>query len=150
MSEPLLETWNIHARINHYFLAEVDPDALWRKPEKGKSVGAHFAHIHSVRMMWLKSAAPALLDGLAKVEDGSPKEAILAALAQSDDATSQMLAVGFETGRIKGFKPHPTAFAGYLIAHEAHHRGQAELTLRQLGAPLSDKVAFGLWEWGVR
>jgi hypothetical protein len=53
-------------------------------------------------------------------------------------------------GRIKGFKPHATAFVGYLISHESHHRGQIEWALRYGGFPLDDKTSYGLWEWGVR
>jgi hypothetical protein len=38
----------------------------------------------------------------------------------------------------------------YLCSHEAFHRSQIELVLRQVGKPLDDKTAYGLWEWGVR
>jgi uncharacterized damage-inducible protein DinB len=53
-------------------------------------------------------------------------------------------------GKIKGFKPHAAAFLGYLISHESHHRGQIALSLKQAGKPLDKKIAYGLWEWGVR
>jgi uncharacterized damage-inducible protein DinB len=53
-------------------------------------------------------------------------------------------------GRIKGFKPHITAFLGYVLAHESHHRGQIALSLKQSGHPLEKKVGYGMWEWGVR
>jgi uncharacterized damage-inducible protein DinB len=53
-------------------------------------------------------------------------------------------------GKVKSFKPHATAFVGYLISHESHHRGQIVWTLKDTGHPLDQKVLYGLWEWGVR
>jgi uncharacterized damage-inducible protein DinB len=64
-----LETWEIHNRINLYLLDATEPSALGSlSASKGRSVGEQFAHIHNVRLMWLKSAAPELLKGLAKIE----------------------------------------------------------------------------------
>ena len=53
-------------------------------------------------------------------------------------------------GKVKGFKPHVSAFLGYLISHESHHRGQIILSLKQAGHALDKKVLYGIWEWGVR
>ncbi len=146
---PLVESWLINDRINHYFLAALTEDQLKLKVEKAKSVGGQFGHIHSVRLMWLKAAAPDLNEGLEKADEHS-----LASLGANLEASAQAIAKlierGLEEGRIKGFKPHPTAFVCYLVAHEATHRAHAELALRQCGVPLSDKVAYGQWEWGVR
>ncbi len=52
--------------------------------------------------------------------------------------------------RISGFKPDAWAFVSYLIAHEAHHRGQMMTLARQVGHPIDKSTSFGLWEWGVR
>ena len=53
-------------------------------------------------------------------------------------------------GRIKGFKPDVASFFAYLVAHDAHHRGQITMLARQVGHPVSQSVMFGLWEWGTR
>lgn len=150
--EALLETWRINDRINR-FLLEAIPEAHLSTPlNKGKSVGANFAHIHSVRLMWLKASVPELLDGLAKFEKDTPTKASLAeALTASGIAIEELVRrSGSPEGRIKGFKPHAAAFVGYFIAHESFHRAAVEVALRQAGVPLSEKVAYGMWEWGTR
>ena len=153
LDEQLLDTWNIHARINLYMLDAIEPEALSGfSASKGRSIGEQFAHIHNVRLMWLKAAAPELLEGLEKIEkeQSSNKELLLQSLAKSDAAMVTMLRDGLAKSRIKGFKPHPVAFIGYLISHESYHRAEAGIILTQSGHPLDKKTSFGLWEWGVR
>ena len=59
MEEQLLETWAIHDRIHRYLLGAIPPEALPAvSASKGRTVGEQFAHVHNVRLMWLKSAAP--------------------------------------------------------------------------------------------
>jgi uncharacterized damage-inducible protein DinB len=78
-------------------------------------------------------------------------ERLRAALTASAAAIEALLARALTgDGRVKGFKPHATAFLGYLISHESHHRGQIALALKQSGRPLDRKTAYGIWEWGVR
>jgi len=149
-SEQILETWQINCRINHY-LAEAVPAEAWAaKVPKSKSPCGHFTHLHNVRLMWVRSAQPEWMDGLEKLDDKATLEEVQVGLRASDAVMDRVFVAGLESGRIKGFKPHPTAYLGYLISHESFHRAQIELVLRQLGHPLSDKVAFGMWEWGAR
>lgn len=153
MPDPLVETWLIHDRIHRYLLAEIAEDSLaLALAPKHRTVGGLFAHLHNVRLMWLKSAAPELLAGLEKLEaDGLTKEQLVAALTASGEAIAELLARAVAAGgKVKGFKPHATAFLGYLISHESHHRGQVLWNLKNTGRPVSPKVGFGLWEWGVR
>jgi uncharacterized damage-inducible protein DinB len=149
-----LETWEIHNRINLYILDAVEPASLASlSASKGRTVGEQFAHIHNVRLMWLKSAAPDLLVGLAKLEkeQAADKKLLRKSLVDSGQAIDSLLRQAVAAGgKVKGFKPHAVAFLGYLISHESHHRGQIALSLKQAGKSLDKKILYGIWEWGVR
>jgi uncharacterized damage-inducible protein DinB len=118
---------------------------------KGRTVGEHFAHIHNVRLMWLKEAMPELLTTVEKIEkEKITKKILIEQLNKSSIAISNMLEKAIVDGKLKGFKPHPTAFLGYIISHESHHRGQIVLCMKQSGHPVDKKTLFGLWEWGTK
>ena len=153
LSAQLVDTWRIHDRINRYLLDAVPAAAMAAvSASRGRTVGEQFAHVHNVRLMWLKEAAPDLLEPLEKVEKerAHDAEVLRAALEASGEAVAALLERTLDGGRIRGFRPHAAAFLGYLISHESHHRGQIALTLKQSGHPLDRKVAYGIWEWGVR
>jgi uncharacterized damage-inducible protein DinB len=154
MEDPLVETWAIHNRINLYLLDAIADEALGLTLNgKGRSVRDQFAHVHNVRLMWIKAAAPGLLEGLEKLEPKleHDKAKLRSSLEASARAVGVLLGQAVAAGgKVKGFKPHATAFLGYLISHESHHRGQVGWTLKHSAHPLDQKTAFGLWEWGVR
>jgi uncharacterized damage-inducible protein DinB len=149
-----LETWDIHNRINLYLLEAIEPANLGSvSASKGRTVGEQFAHVHNVRLMWLKAAAPELLQGLEKIEkeQAGDQKLLRQSLIESAQAIKTLLSKSIaDGGKVKGFKPHAGAFLGYLISHESHHRGQIALSLKQAGHPVDKKVLYGIWEWGVR
>jgi uncharacterized damage-inducible protein DinB len=154
LEEQLIETWAIHNRIHLYLLEALNEAALDAAfAPRGRTVFALFAHIHNVRLMWLKSAAPELHATQQKIEarEADAVAQLRNALVASGAALETLARSGLaQGGRIKGFKPHAAAFIGYLIAHESHHRGQIEVALRLSGQALPDKISYGLWEWGSR
>lgn len=149
----LTETWYINHRINIYLLDSIDEGNLADQlSSKGRSVGEQFAHIHGVRLMWLKVASPDVYAAQEKIDKGVQitKELLKSALESSAKAIADLIEKGIEEGKIKNFKPHPTAFLGYMVAHEAHHRSQVVIALKQSGHKVDQKVAYGIWEWGSR
>lgn len=152
MATPIRDTWEINHRITIYLLESLtDAQLSAGLSSKGRSAGEQFAHIHNVRLMWLKVAMPEAMEGLEKLEkDGLTTGRLTAALNASAAAMTRLMEKGDAEGKIKGFKPHATAFLGYMIAHEAHHRSQIILALKQAGVPADKKILYGIWEWGVR
>jgi len=149
----LIETWYIHDRINRYLLDAIDEVHFGDiSAAKGRNVWELLAHIHNVRLMWLKVASPDLFTMQTKIEkdDLTSKLVLSGLLKQSGEAIGKLLEKGFTEGKIKGFKPHPAAFLGYLISHESHHRGQIMVVLKECGHKIDQKTAYGLWEWGSR
>ncbi len=150
--EALVRAWEINGRINAYLLEAIDERAWRADPPggKGRTIAAIAAHMHNVRVMWLKmtkaGGPPAQLDRTSV----TPGQAI-AALAESTEAIARLLsAAAAGNGRVPAFKPDVVSFFGYLVAHDAHHRGQISAQARQVGFPLDKKVTFGMWEWGRR
>jgi uncharacterized damage-inducible protein DinB len=149
----LLSAFDTNNRINQYLIENVAPEAWKAKlPDgKGRTISAIVAHMHNVRVMWLKVSAkgseiPPQLDRATV----TPAQAV-GALEQSREALTELIGRALQTnGRIKGFRPDVAGFLGYLIAHDAHHRGQVAMLARQMGHPLPQKITFGMWEWGSR
>lgn len=146
------DTWQISNRINLYLINAIPEEHFGdQSSSKGRTVGEQLAHIHNVRLMWLQASMPELTKDLSKIEKGTiTRKQLVSELTKSAEAISKLLEKGLVDGKIKGFKPHAQAFLGYLIAHEAHHRGQIVLSLKQSGHHLDKKILFGLWEWGTK
>jgi uncharacterized damage-inducible protein DinB len=149
----LLESFAINERANQKLLERVT-EAAWRAAPpsgKGRTIAGIASHIHNVRLMWLAAAdKSSKLAGKLNDEKVSRQD-VMDALSRSAKLLEKLLETGLHdpAGRIPNFKPDVVVFAGYLIAHDAHHRGQISMLCRQLGMPMDSKISFGLWEWGT-
>jgi len=153
LADALLAAYATNERINRYLIENLSEDSWRAEPPggKGRTIADIAAHMHNVRVMWLKVSAkgshiPQQLDRHRVSRDEAVK-----GLGESHAAVARLLASSLSTdGRIKGFRPDAAGFVAYLVAHDAHHRGQIAMLARQTGHPLPQKVMFGMWEWGTR
>lgn len=148
--EAFLQAYATDDRVTDYLLEHLGDDAWEARPESGRSIPAIVAHMHNVRVMWLKATkaetVPEQLDRHTVTRDQAR-----AALAQSRDAIVVVLRQSFGgTGKVRNFPPDAAHFFAYLVAHDAHHRGQICMLARQLGCKLEQAVTFGMWEYGKR
>jgi len=169
LSEALLSAFDTNDPINQYLLDDLPAEAWRAEPfeKKGRNIAAIVAHMHNVRVMWLKAAkgkTPEQLDKFT-VTSAQAKQALDSSRAALREVMQASLGNDLDNdndndnandndnegdGRIKGFRPDVAGFFAYLIAHDAHHRGQITMLARQVRHAIPQKAMFGMWEWGVR
>ena len=145
-------------RMNQVLIERLDPAAWTAKPpSKTRTIAAIFTHVHNVRCKWVRLTAPHLkVPAQLNRSHCTPQQA-RTGLSESAARCQEMLAeaLGGGDGRIATFcrdgwaKPWPAGpeMLCYMIAHEAHHRGQVCLLAHLLGFPLPKEVGYGLWNW---
>jgi uncharacterized damage-inducible protein DinB len=144
-------------RMNQMLLEHLDP-TVWnaKPPGKVRSIAAIFTHMHNIRVKWIRLTAPHLKLPRQLNRARATPEQVRAGLAESATGCVEMLAeaLGGES-RIKSFRrdgwarPWPVGveMLCYMLAHEAHHRGQVCMLAHQLGFPLPARVTSGMWNW---
>lgn len=157
------EAFAVNERINQLLMERLDPQA-WRKQIpglKGRSIAAIFAHLHNVRCKWIRLSAQHLKPPPLLNHTHCTQQQVKIALAESAALCSRMLAEaladpsGVQQNRVTKFHrdgwarpwaPGAAMFA-YMMAHEAHHRGQVCMLAHQLGFRLSNKTTSEMWGW---
>ena len=154
-----LRIFAANERINRLLIEHLDP-AVWtaKPPGNIRTIAAIFTHMHNVRTKWIRLTAPHLkIPAQLNRAHCTPQQA-RQALAESATRCEEMLA-DVAAGRIQQFvrdgwaKPWPagpelpTRMLSYMLAHEAHHRGQVTMLTHQLGHPLPKQVISDMWNW---
>lgn len=148
MPSELAQVWTANNRINLALLDAVPAKALADKyAERTRTVAAQFAHIHNVRIYHLERRGPAFLGNLEGFARGAQpgKTQLRKALNASAKAVADLLDECEAAGRVKSWKGPPASYLGYFVAHEAHHRALAVVSLRLSGTKLPKDVLYGIW-----
>jgi len=143
-------------RINQILIERLDP-AAWRAqpPSKVRTIAAIFTHMHNVRCKWIRLTAPHLKVPHQLNRATCTPEQARAGLAESAARCAEMLGEALGGGGVKQFvrdgwaQPWPPGpeMLCYMLAHEAHHRGQVCMLAHQLGFPLPGAVTSKMWNW---
>lgn len=160
LRDALIATWRTSDRTTRFFVERV-PDALWPQKIPGaprRTVRMILGHMHNARCMWIRTLGreyslpvPASVD-----RHRVTRARLLTAFERSNRGILAVLEAALaEGGRLPDFAwrnlPLDVVhFTAYLIAHEAHHRGQIVTVARQLGHRLPETVTAGLWMWSRR
>ncbi len=159
--DTLLETYASNDAMNQLILSHLDPRAWRAEPpgEKGsgRTIAAIFAHLHNVRLKWLRRSAPHLkrpapLDPhrcTMKQAAAAHRRSAAQCLRMLSDALSaaphRRVAKFSRDGWARTWPAGGTMFA-YMFAHEAHHRGQILMLAHQVGYRVLHKTP-GIWQW---
>jgi len=152
LENQIIDTWFINHRTNLMLIGELTQEALDYTTSKrgGGTIGHQLAHIYNVRFWKLEKYDKKLISDLATItaEDKKTIPMLIDCHTLSAKRVAEVLEDGLnQNATIKGFKRGVVPLLGYLISHEAHHRGNILLTLKISGFKLTDKLKYGIWEW---
>ena len=140
--DELLEAWRVNHVVTQELLDLCPDEALECKPGKGKTIRSNFVHIVGVRCEYIKEKLPK-----AAVPKLDWKTATRAEIRDAINQTNAQMEDVFRKRFEKPGKVNLLTFFAYMIAHEAHHRSQIEISMRLNGFEVQDEAWYKWWDW---
>jgi uncharacterized damage-inducible protein DinB len=152
MKQQLIDTWQINNKMNLLFIDNVDDQGMQQtlSTRGGRTIYLQLVHVHNVRLGWMEVAAKDIFKKYKQLDKEAPydKKLLRKSFEESSNAIEEFIERSWnQGGKVKGFKKGLIPMIGYFIAHEAHHRGHAMLTLKQCGVKIPEVLKWGFWEW---
>jgi uncharacterized damage-inducible protein DinB len=159
--EALAESYIVNDSMNQLMLEYLDPRA-WRLKPPGDGAGARpivaiVTHMHNIRRKWIRLSAPGMKVPVELDRARCTQKQARTALADSARRCAEMIreALAGPEGCVPkfhrdGWAPKwngGAAMFTYMVAHDAHHRGQVCMLAHQLGYKLPMKAISGMWGW---
>lgn len=154
ITKQIAATWKTGNRVTIFFIENL-PDELWVEKVPGykqKNVQMIGGHLHNCRRMWTMRTGKKF-----GVEPPEPvdryhvsRQELIDALTISSKKILEIIEKSTEQEKKPNDFPDIAHFMTYLVAHEAHHRGQILMAARQLGYELDNELTYGIWHWMKR
>jgi len=145
--EQILHAWRVNNAINVKLIRGIPAGGFDVVPpaSRGRTVAKQLAHMHNVHSGWMK------LNGVRVPREAGPlplkskldRARLAAAFRATGPLVEAYVRERLTSGkRIRFFRGKPILWLCYILAHDAHHRGQIALALKQNGKKLPESVAL--------